>query len=221
MRRPSRLGLWIAAGTLLVACADIAEPSRSNAYEWRRIVPNGSGVDTISFHWGGSDLPVRFWAQDTLNLPSHVQQGIAQWETAFLYGEFSGTLVSDSSSADVIVRVGIAPKGGFSITRLSGGMAPECQGATDVELAPFGNRILRPFRIYVAPRFTSGSPGVDECMALTTTHEIGHALGIFTHSPDAADLMYEDPVVSTISPRDRSTAELAYHTAPTHSIEPR
>jgi predicted Zn-dependent protease len=58
-------------------------------------------------------------------------------------------------------------------------------------------------------------------MALTTTHEIGHALGIFTHSPDPEDLMYADPVVSTISRRDRSTAELAYHTPPTLSIEPR
>src|ERR687897_1800824 len=146
MRRPSRLGLWITAGTLLLACADIAEPSRGNAYEWRRIVTTGSGLDTLSFHWNAAELPVRFWAENSLNLPSHVQQGIEQWQAVFLYGEFSGTLVSDSSSADVIVRVGIAPKGGFSITRLSGGMAPECQGATDVELAPFGNRILRPLR---------------------------------------------------------------------------
>jgi hypothetical protein len=177
-------------------------------------------VDTFSFHWSESDLPVRFWAEDALNLPSHVQQGIDQWEAAFLYGEFRGTLVSDSGAADVIVRAAVAPKGGFSITRMAR-MAPECQGATDVELAPVGNRILRPIRIYVVPRFAAGSPGIDECMALTTTHEIGHSLGIFMHSPDPADLMYEDPVVPTISPRDRSTAELAYHTTPTLSIEPR
>ena len=217
----ARLSLWIAAGTLLVACADIAEPSRGNAYEWRRIVATATGLDTLSFHWGGADLPVRVWAEDSLNLPSHVQQGIAQWEAVFLYGEFRGTLVSDSSAADVIVRAGIAPKGGFSTTRLDRGMAPECQGATDVEVSPAGNQILRPIRIYVDPRFAPGSPGVDECMALTTTHEIGHALGIFTHSPDPEDLMFANPVVSTISSRDRSTAELAYHTTPTLSIEPR
>ena len=221
MRRPPRLGLWIAAGSLLVACADIAEPSRGNAYEWRRIVPTASGVDTLSFHWAGADLPVRFWAEDSLNVPSLVQQGIEQWEAVFLYGEFRGTLVPDSTAADVIVRVGTAPKGGFSITRLASAMAPECQGATDVELSAAGNQILRPIRIYLNLRFAPGSSGIEECMALTTTHEIGHALGIFTHSPDPADLMYADPVVSTISPRDRSTAELAYHAAPTLSIEPR
>ncbi len=219
MRRPAWTGLWMAAGSLLVACADIAEPSRGNAYEWRRIVATGSGMDTLSFHWDAADLPVRFWAEDSLNLPSHVQRGIAEWEAVFLYGEFKGTLVSDSTAADVIVRAGIAPKGGFSITRLAG-TAPECQGATDVELAPEGNQILRPIRIYVDQRFATGSPGIDECLALTTTHEIGHALGIFTHSPDPQDLMYADPVVSAISRRDRSTAELAYHTPPTLSIAP-
>ena len=221
MKPPASLRLWITAGTLLLACADIAEPSRGNAYEWRRIIPTASGVDTLSFHWNAAELPVRFWAENSLSLPSHVQQGIEQWQAVFLYGEFSGTLVSDSSAADVIVRVGIAPKGGFSITPLARGMAPECQGATDVELAASGNQILRPIRIYVDPRFAPGSPGIDECLALTTTHEIGHALGIFTHSPDPEDLMYADPVVSTISSRDRSTAELAYHTPPTLSIEPR
>ena len=220
MRGPGRLGLWISAGALLVACADIAEPSRGDAYEWRRIVTTGTGPDTLSFHWGGADLPVRFWVEDSLNMPAHVEQGIAQWEAVFLYGEFSGTIVSDSSAADVIVRVGIAPKGGFSIARF-GAAAPACQGATDVELAPAGNQILRPIRIYVDPRFAPGSPEIDECMALTTTHEIGHSLGIFTHSPDPEDLMYADPVVPTISRRDRSTAELAYHTPPTLSIEPR
>jgi predicted Zn-dependent protease len=66
-----------------------------------------------------------------------------------------------------------------------------------------------------------GSPGLDECIALTTAHEVGHSLGIFTHSPDPQDLMYSDPIISMISRRDRSTAELAYHTPPTLTIEPR
>jgi predicted Zn-dependent protease len=213
--------LCLAVGSVLVSCADIASPSRSNAYEWRRLVPSASGVDTLSFHWAGSDLPVRFWAEDSLNLPAHVQSGIEQWEAVFLYGEFSGIVVSDSSTADVIVTTGIAPKGGFSITRLESMLAPACQGATDVEESASGQAIVRPFRVYVDPRFAPGSAGVDECMALTTTHEIGHALGIFAHSPDAADIMFGDPLVSTLSRRDRSTAELAYHTEPTRTIEPR
>ena len=213
--------LWLAAGLVLLSCADIAAPSRGNAYEWRRLLATAEGVDTLSFHWPGSDLPVRFWAEDSLNLPAHVESGISQWEGAFLYGEFSGIQVTDSAGADVIVRVGIAPKSGFSIVRMESVLAPECQGATDIQLSPDGQQIVRPIRVYVDPRFVPGSPGVDECMALTTTHEMGHALGIFAHSPNTDDIMYADPTVTGLSRRDRSTAELAYHTEPTLTIAPR
>lgn len=213
--------LCLSAGVTLLSCADIAAPSRGNAYEWRRIVPTASGVDTLSFHWPRSSLPVRIWAEDSLNLPAHVQHAIGQWEAAFLYGEFAAVAVGDSNAADVIVQTGIAPKGDFSVTRLESRLAPECQGATDIELAASGQEIVRPIRVYVDPRFAPTSPGVDACMGLTTTHELGHALGIFTHSPDPADIMYADPAVSSLSPRDRSTAELAYHTEPSLGLAPR
>jgi predicted Zn-dependent protease len=55
---------------------------------------------------------------------------------------------------------------------------------------------------------------VDECLALTTTHELGHAIGILAHSSVETDIMYFDPVVSTLSTRDRATIELAYHLEP-------
>jgi predicted Zn-dependent protease len=220
-RRPILSLLCLSAGAALLSCADIAAPSRGNAYEWRRIVPAASGVDTLSFHWPRSSLPVKIWAEDSLNLPAHVQHAIGQWEAAFLYGEFTAVAVGDSNAADVIVQTGIAPKGDFSVTRLESRLAPECQGATDIELTASGQEILRPIRVYVDPKFAPTSPGVDSCMGLTTTHELGHALGIFTHSPDPADIMYADPVVSALSPRDRSTAELAYHTEPSLALAPR
>ncbi|HEY5940320.1 MAG TPA: hypothetical protein VIT87_05830 [Gemmatimonadales bacterium] len=213
--------LCLAGGSVLLSCADIAAPSRSSAYEWRRIVATASGPDTLSFHWPQTRLPLRFWAEDTLNLPVHVQNAIGQWQAAFLYGEFGGELVADSSVADVIVTSGLAPKGGFSVTRLESLMAPECQGATDIELDASGQQILPPIRVYVDPRFDPAAPGVDACMALTTTHEVGHSLGIFTHSPNADDIMSADPVVAELSPRDRATAELAYHTEPSLTVAPR
>ena len=210
--------LYLAAGGVMLSCADIATPSRNNAYEWRRLVTTATGVDTLSFHWPRSSLPVRIWAEDSLSLPAHVEHAIGEWEAAFLYGEFSAVAVSDSNEADVIVTSGIAPEGGFSISRLESRRAPECQGATDIELDASGQEIRRPIRVYVNPRFAPGSPGLDACMALTTTHEVGHSLGIFTHSPDAGDIMFGDPIVSVLSPRDRSTAELAYHIDATLSV---
>jgi predicted Zn-dependent protease len=217
---PILLILVAASGGL--SCADIAAPSRSEAYEWRRIISTGLGsADTLSFHWPRSRLPVRVWAEDSLNLVTDVQNGIDRWEAAFLYGELDAVLVSDSSTADVVVRVGSAVKGGFSITRLESAMAPECEGGTDFDLPAGSNQLTMPIRVFVNPRFDPAAPGVAECMALTTTHELGHAIGIFTHSPVATDIMYGDPSVSSLSTRDRATAEAAYHIAPTLTPGPR
>lgn len=214
--------LTLIAGSGGVSCADIAAPSRGDAYEWRRIVPTGpTTADTLSFHWPRSRLPVRIWAHDTLNLLADVQRGMAEWEDAFLYGEFDADLVSDSSRADVIVTVGSAVKGGFSVIRLSSTLAPECEGGTDFDLPAGSTQLRMPIRVFVNPRFDPAAPGVDECLALTTTHELGHAIGIFAHSPTTTDIMYGDPTVSSLSGRDRSTAELAYHTEATLTPGPR
>jgi hypothetical protein len=207
--------LMAAAG---LSCADIASPARNNAYEWRLITPTGPGTaDTLSFHWPSSRLPVKVWAQDTLNLPAHARDGIAQWKAGFLYGEFDAVMVSDSNVADVMVAAGQAISGGFSVTRL-GSMAPECAGGTDFDL-PVGSREIQPpIRIFLDLRVIPTAPNGEQCLALTTMHELGHAIGILAHSPAATDLMYTDPVVPGPSDRDRTTAELAYHTVSTLTI---
>jgi hypothetical protein len=213
---PILFGLAVAVAAL--ACADIASPSRADRYEWRRIVATGPGTaDTLSFHWPRSRLPVRIWVEDTLSLPSHVQAGIDQWRAAFLYNEFDAIVVPDSGTADVVVRAGSPVKGGFSVIRLAS-IAPECEGGTDFDL-PSGSRELQPpIRVFINPRFDPATPGVDQCLALTTTHELGHAIGIFAHSPVATDIMFGDPVVPVLSARDRATAEAAYHLQPNLSI---
>ena len=211
--------LTLIAGPVGLSCADIASPSRSEAYEWRRILPTGPGTaETLSFHWPRSSLPVKIWTEELLNLPFHVRNGVEQWEAAFLYGEFEAVSVSDSNAADVIVRAGTAVKGGFSVIRLARSLAPECEGGTDFDLPPDSQEIQLPIRVFINPRFDPAAPGVDECLALTTTHELGHAIGILTHSPDAADIMYFDPSVQTLSTRDRATIERVYHTQPTLTV---
>jgi hypothetical protein len=220
MKLPSHLPiLFILTGVATaLACTDIASPSRADRYEWRRIVATGPGTaDTLSFHWLQSRLPVKIWVENTLNLPAHVQAGIDKWKAAFLYNEFDAVTVADSNTADVVVRVGAPVKGGFNMIRLAS-TAPECEGGTDFDL-PSGTNVLQPpIRVFVNPRFDPASPGVDACMALTTTHELGHAIGIFAHSPDPGDIMFGDPVVSELSDRDRATAEAAYHLQPNLSI---
>lgn len=206
-----RIVTALAAVMLVSACDEIGAPRRADFYEWRLIVPpqTGPGLDTLSFHWSVSDLPVRIWAEDSLDLPRRMQDAIASWKAQFLYGEFDGVIVSDSLTADVIARVGQAPATlhGLQLERL----APECRGVTIPDISDDHTLLVLPLRIYVDPRFAPGAPGVDACLDLTVKHELGHALGLFAHSDEATDLMFGDPVVAEPSTRDRNTIERAYH----------
>lgn len=48
-------------------------------------------------------------------------------------------------------------------------------------------------------------------------HEIGHAIGIWGHSPDPGDIMYLRPIVSQLSQRDIRTIQRLYNEKPTSS----
>jgi hypothetical protein len=94
-------------------------------------------------------------------------------------------------------------------------LAPECSGATDLDVSPDLTELRLPVRIFISPVADDGSfPGLQRCLELTTVHELGHALGIFAHSPNPADIMYVDPVVEELSELDRETAEVLYHIPP-------
>lgn len=203
----------VAFAALSVACGDIAAPARNDFYEWRLEAPSpsGTGIDTISFHWPAEKLPVRIWVEDADSLPTDVARAITIWRDGFLYHEYDATIISDSSTADVVVTLGTAPGPQLSVTRLHSAMAPQCAGATDVNISEDHTKLLLPIRIYIDPASAPDTPGLSECVALTVVHEIGHSLGIFRHSPNSSDLMYFDPAVDLPSERDRETAEVLYH----------
>ena len=187
------------AGMLLVAgCTDVQAPARSERYEWR--------LDgTTSFHWPREALPVRVWVEDAEDFPTYAAGAIADWESAFLYGELSAELVSDSLDADVLVRHA-SPPASPAAARLFR-RAPECQGATDLDID--GALLQLPVRVYVSQRL--GGAGLAACYRLTLRHELGHAFGIWNHSPSPADAMYLDPELEGLSDADRQTMEYLYH----------
>lgn len=196
----------------VVGCSDLVTPLRTGPYEYRKFVskglPNGS-VDTVTFHWPRSALPVRVWAAASDPLRPHVATAVARWKATFLYGEFDAILVDDSLKADVIVR-NVAPPPLSTPLRLEA-FAPECRGATDIPFNLTTNVAELPFRIYIYSRFTPDPPGLGECYSITATHELGHAIGLLEHSPSPTDVMFGDPLNDGVSERDRITAETLYH----------
>jgi predicted Zn-dependent protease len=211
-----RLSLALVAGAVL-GCGDINAPIRTTPYEWRFFVSGGNGVDTLAFAWPASRLPMKIYAEDALDYPARTERAIAQWKAQFLYGEFDAELVSDSNAADVIVRPEPAPASGPIVPLRLHRRARECEGATDLAIDLDTRQIVLPMRIYVEP-VVAESAALESCLDLTIAHELGHALGIFQHSPDAADLMAADPSATAPSERDRATAERAFHSPTTLTV---
>ena len=202
----------ISMAALAWACGDITPPLRNDFYQWRLEVPSLSGgLDTISFHWPADRLPVRVWVEQTDPLPDNVAHAITLWRDQFLYGEWNATVVSDSAAADVVVTSGVPPGPQLSEIRLESAMAPQCAGATNVNVSDDHTQLRLPIRIYINAQSAPGTPGLDDCLALTVVHEVGHSLGIFRHSSNSADLMYFDPSAEAPTERDRTTAEVLYH----------
>lgn len=207
-----------AAAVAALACGEIASPERTDLYEWRLFVPgDGGATDTLSFFWDQRRLPVRIWAEDAAGLPGYAERAIGVWESGFLYREFRGEMVSDSATADVLIFANSAPNLTLGIHRLHS-MAPQCSGATDLEVSDDHTELLVPIRVFIDPVLPLDQPATQTCLALTTIHELGHALGIFQHSPNPDDIMFANPVVETPSDRDRGTIEAIYHYPPT--LEP-
>jgi predicted Zn-dependent protease len=207
------LGAAMTAG-LMLGCSDISTPTRPVPYESRLFVfydNNGTpAIDSLRFRWISAEQPVHYWVEDSLNAPAHVRNAISVWKGAFLYGEWDATLVSDSSQADVIVRVQQPPiKPGPAPLRMLGRRL-ECEGATDIDTVSTRRELRLPIRVYLNPRLPS-DPDLDLCMRITAIHELGHSMGLFQHSADPLDIMFADPVATELSDRDISTIEALYH----------
>lgn len=188
-----------------IACAEPTAPARSGGYPF--------ALNGTVFHWPADRLPVRFYAVPAGNLPSLVQHSVTSWSGQFLYGEFSGVLVSDSARADVIVAwSGSAPP---DVPPDTGKAVTACGGVTMVPpVDSVTNRYSTPFHVTLSVLSGFTPAQVAACVRRVATHELGHAVGLFQHSPDQADIMFAQPVVTEPSEHDRNTVELLYHTAP-------
>lgn len=197
------------------ACGEPTIPDRSGFYSFADTVFVGPDVFVDVFNWPASRLPVRFWADPRGNMGFLVAFAVEVWQDQFLYGEFRGVLVADSTRADVIVRWtdSVPPDAPPDTTPPN-----SCSGVTSFDFDTTGNAWAGP--IHVSLRvLTGGVPASPErvqgCMRRVAIHELGHSLGLLRHSPNPQDIMIGSPVANYPSLVDRRTVEVLYHSPPT------
>ena len=200
------------------ACSDPVAPARSGVYSFADTIIIGVDTTIDLFRWPEHRLPVRFWADPRGNMAFLVDRAVREWEDQFLYGEFRGELVTDSTRADVIVRWtdSVPPDVPPDPT-----LPNSCGGFTTFDYDTTGFALSGP--IHVSLSVLSGPASaarVQGCMRRLAIHELGHALGLLRHSPFPEDIMYGSLDSNVVSTFDRRTVETLYHSRPTVTPSP-
>jgi hypothetical protein len=189
----------------LPACSDDAPRDLSDHYHWAIV----DGTDTLTFRWLTAELPVHVWVEDSAGLPAQISRGMSLWESTIGSGSYRAVTTTDSTTAQVIVRVApIAVAAPPSVRR---NPSAACQGETVVDTVASRFQLSIPIRINI--EILGGSAdSIQACLRRVAAHELGHSLGLFQHSPNTGDLMYIFPAVDAPSNRDGNTALTLYST---------
>jgi hypothetical protein len=202
----------------VAACRDKTayECLESNAQRYAFHLP---GDTTAVFHWPASRMPIRLYAEPVGALPANTDSGAALWANAMRCGELAFVRVTDSTAADIIVRnpATLPPLPLYGVSAGADSVGA-CLGRTD-GLLDSANRLVEPLRSYVAPN-SGDAAAVEACYHFTVAHELGHAIGLFSHSTNVADLMHAVPRRRALSINDRFTVQLLYMTTPTIAPPP-
>lgn len=191
----------------MMAYYDKAHEKGRQAPDYAEVASMGSQGQTLVWPSQLNPIPVYIHlAEDQVPFLPAVHQGLIQWEEA------SGSRiqfkeVTSPPETGIIIELDEGP---LSHPYLEVGHANYSVRQTAFE----GKKMRVTVTVNTGERKApiSLKDRLDQVQRLTL-HELGHALGIWGHSPDPGDIMYARPIVSGLSDRDKRTILRLYGTA--------
>jgi hypothetical protein len=145
-------------------------------------------------------IMIRFTTPEQASFVPTVQRGMKHWEEA-THGDIS------------FDETAVTPPYGIVLTLQDG---PLSHPFLDIGHAEYQMKENQQLKVMV--RVNIGEPDSslsfadrEQQISRLVLHELGHAIGIWGHSPDPKDIMYTRPIVSALSQRDVRTINRLYH----------
>ncbi|MBI4538777.1 MAG: hypothetical protein HY704_04615 [Gemmatimonadetes bacterium] len=202
-------------------------------YDFRLLLPvavgDSAAADMFTFHWGlGATVPVLVMEASDPTRPSLAEalsDASAAWNRAAALGEVRLREAADPGRAGVLLVWADGPR---AVRVPDDCVGPATSGAASTqgcieEGRDEGGAPVK--RLKRWPRADGDStrialvvtissrPGTDAVrLRRLVTHEMGHALGILSHSPNPRDLMWSGLIPGdTLTRADRATLRALYH----------
>jgi predicted Zn-dependent protease len=218
------LGRWLsflglaALASLLVFSYSLIAASRSlpelkthplpaNLARWQDNNNQGDYFEAVEISPVGaliwSRFPVKVYVQsDRSSWLSLVQQAIADWQPYIPLQE-----INQLELADIVIKRELPPSGVRFNPETGKLELPRVRSAiTQYEIFVKENRLTHRMTIQISPNLA------DRSALAAARHELGHALGIWGHSPLETDVMYfaQTREIPPISSRDINTLKKVY-----------
>jgi predicted Zn-dependent protease len=201
VRRPA------AALTLLVLAAACSEPAAP------RIDPpayDPTQLSGVLYRWP-TGRTIAVYTDPTAagaDLAGTTAVALTTWKQALGGSEFAFRIAATPADADVIVHASTTPRlvglaGCTEPPAFAGGVTFLCPARDTALTLPLLSGAAGHVKIDITVNVATASAA--NPLAALVTHELGHAVGIGGHSPDAGDVMYPSPATSIPSSRDITT----------------